>query len=69
MYYRCDPRKNIMCKKRNCYVTDGTCTLTSDMDCSIDGKMLLTDTAGKYITVEQQKAKEEFLNGQGICGE
>lgn len=38
MYYRCDPRKNVHCKKRDCFIFCGICSLTSDEKCACDSR-------------------------------
>ena len=32
VYYKCDPEKNVNCKKQECYVTNGRCSLTSKVE-------------------------------------
>ena len=34
--YVCDPDKNIKCSKKNCYLKEGPCHLTRDVECSAE---------------------------------
>ena len=35
--YKCDPFKNISCTKESCFINNGPCSMTHDINCSVDG--------------------------------
>lgn len=38
--YKCDPNKNIKCKKRECFINGGECRLTRNIKYQEDGEII-----------------------------
>lgn len=60
-FYRCNPFKNRICGKRDCYINGGKCFLTMDIDSSTDEKALDETKDARTPNKEQERIKERWF--------
>lgn len=71
MYYRCDPRKNVNCKKRACFLFGGTCSITSDDTCACDSQPSgIKGSIRSNLTIKEQAdlQGQVLAKGPEACG-
>ena len=61
--FRCDPAKNYMCSKSNCFINGGPCTMTRNREFAIDpGKVTIVLPADEELlkdTPNTRKARRK----------